>query len=100
MSFYNLPSSVIKHPKHTHVKAAYLFYYAPQDDASIPTLVKDALVFAKREGFDVFNCLNITKNELFLDDLHFGKGDGALNYYLYNYAMKTVEPHEVGLVML
>ncbi len=91
---------MINHPTHTHVKAAYLFYYAPHDDASLPTLIKDAMIYAKREGFDVFNCLDIMKNALFLSDLHFGKGDGALNYYLFNYALKTITPAELGLVML
>jgi glycylpeptide N-tetradecanoyltransferase len=58
------------------------------------------MIYARQEGFDVFNCLDIMKNQLFLSDLHFGKGDGALNYYLYNYGLKTIEPSQVGLVML
>jgi glycylpeptide N-tetradecanoyltransferase len=55
---------------------------------------------AKQKGFDVFNCLNIMENSVFLEELSFGRGDGNLNYYLYNYAMAGVEHGEVGLVML
>ena len=38
--------------------------------------------------YDVFNCLNIGQNIKFLQELKFGAGDGALNYYLFNYLVK------------
>ncbi|KAJ1654170.1 glycylpeptide N-tetradecanoyltransferase [Dispira simplex] len=34
-SFYSLPSSVINHATHKHVKAAYLFYYATDADLTL-----------------------------------------------------------------
>jgi glycylpeptide N-tetradecanoyltransferase len=48
-------------------------------------LAQDALILAKKLGFDVFNALSLLDNALFLDDLKFGAGDGHLNYYLFNY---------------
>ena len=39
-------------------------------------------------------------NEKFLDPLKFGKGDGNLQYYLYNWKCKAMLPAKVGLVLL
>ncbi|GAA5861642.1 hypothetical protein JCM8547_000692 [Rhodosporidiobolus lusitaniae] len=122
----------------TNVNAAYLYYYASTaapscadlGDGSTATPVKnwkdeseeererlaerlkglmgDALVVVQRHGFDVLNTLTLQDNALFLDDLKFGKGDGFLHFYLYNYATKPiaggVDPKEggsgMGVVML
>ncbi|KAJ3002882.1 UNVERIFIED_CONTAM: hypothetical protein HDU68_005963, partial [Siphonaria sp. JEL0065] len=49
-SFYNLPSSILKHEKHNHLKAAYLFYYSPQgfgkNTARTTEIINDALIQA------------------------------------------------------
>lgn len=46
------------------------------------------------------NCLDVMENETFLKDLKFGKGDGTLQYYLYNWRCKEMEHNKVGLVLL
>lgn len=95
-SFYCLESTVIKNVKHQKVRAAYLFYYAtevglqlPMDKAALKVrlnaLVNDALILTKKLKFDVFNSLSLMDNALFLEQQKFGKGDGQLHYYLYNY---------------
>ncbi|KAF1958695.1 glycylpeptide N-tetradecanoyltransferas-like protein [Byssothecium circinans] len=93
-SFYNLESTVIGHKKHDRIKAAYLFYYATEtaftgDQLAFKTrlnsLMKDALILAKKGNFDVFNALTLLDNPLFLEEQRFGAGDGSLHYYLYNY---------------
>jgi len=95
-SFYALESTVIGSSKHEIVRAAYLFYYAtevafqkPNDKAALKVrlnaLINDALILAKRFKFDVFNAVTIMENSLFLEQQKFGKGDGQLHYYLYNY---------------
>ncbi|KAH8881687.1 Glycylpeptide N-tetradecanoyltransferase [Thozetella sp. PMI_491] len=100
-SFYCLESSVINHPKHNVVRAAYLFYYAsehglttPFDKAGLKTrlneLVMDALILAKQNNFDVFNALSILDNGLFLEEQKFGAGDGQLHYYLFNYKSNPI----------
>ncbi|KAJ3020839.1 glycylpeptide N-tetradecanoyltransferase [Thoreauomyces humboldtii] len=103
-AFYSLPSTVIGHPVHKHLNAAYLFYYAPkglgEDPKHTTDLLRDALILAHKEKFDVFNCLNLMQNSVFLDELKFGRGDGDLHYYLYNYRCKELKPEEVGLVLL
>ena len=61
VSFYTLPSTVMNHPNHNSIKAAYSFY-----NVSTATpwadLMGDALVLAKKENFDVFNALDLMEN--------------------------------------
>jgi glycylpeptide N-tetradecanoyltransferase len=121
-SFYNLESTVIQHPKHDCVRAAYLYYYATEtaftgDKKALKErlllLMNDALILAKKAHFDVFNALTLQDNPLFLEQLKFGAGDGQLHFYLYNYRTAPVPggvneknlPDErrmggVGIVML
>jgi len=93
-SFYLLESSALASTKHKTIRAGYLFYYATEtafkDDAKalkerLNMLMRDALVLAKKAGFDVMNALTLMDNPLFLTDQKFGAGDGQLHYYLYNY---------------
>ena len=88
-SFYSLPSSVLKHEKHTKLHAAYCYYYftnktpvqqllndalAPRQAAAghgrtaahAARLVLQALILAKRHEFDVFNALDILDNDSLL----------------------------------
>ncbi|KAJ5935216.1 Myristoyl-CoA:protein N-myristoyltransferase [Penicillium verhagenii] len=121
-SFYNLESTVIDNPKHSTVRAAYLYYYATEtaftnDNKALKQrllpLMNDALICAKKAKFDVFNALTLHDNPLFLEELKFGAGDGQLHFYLYNYRAAPVpggindknQPDEkkmggVGIVML
>ncbi|GAO49241.1 N-myristoyl transferase [Saitoella complicata NRRL Y-17804] len=103
-SFYSLPSSIIGHPQHKVLNAAYLFYYAtetaflelpehdlrPKLSARLNELVNDALVLAKKLEFDVFNALSLADNAMFLDEQKFGAGDGYLNFYLFNYKARPM----------
>ncbi|KAK4053683.1 glycylpeptide N-tetradecanoyltransferase [Microbotryomycetes sp. JL201] len=119
-SFYSLPSTATKMTPKTVINAAYLFYYATDQtpstsdlgDGSVATpitnwqeetteqrqalkdrlalLINDALVLAQKLGFDVFNALTLADNKLFLEDLKFGRGDGYLHYYLFNWATKPI----------
>ena len=61
VSFYTLPSTVMNHPTHNTIKAAYSFYNVstatPWSD-----LMGDALVLAKKANFDVFNALDLMEN--------------------------------------
>lgn len=85
VSFYHLPSTVINSKEgHTHLYAAYLYYYAA---TSVPlrSLLEDALILARDAGIDVFNCLDLMDNQPHLEPLKFGIGDGNLQYYLFNW---------------
>ncbi|GAX73599.1 hypothetical protein CEUSTIGMA_g1050.t1 [Chlamydomonas eustigma] len=100
VSFYNLPSSILGHPEHTELNAAYMYYTVP-GSVSIKDLMTDAMIVAKNKGYDVFNALNLLENETFLKDLKFGIGDGNLHYYLFNWRMGSeVVPSEVGLILM
>jgi len=98
-SFYSLPSSVIRHDAYKTLNAAYSFYNVATK-AALSDLVKDALIVAKKNGFDVFNALDLMENESLLKDLKFHIGDGLLNYYIYNWKTRPIKSSENGLVML
>ncbi|KAG8139862.1 hypothetical protein E2320_002625 [Naja naja] len=84
LSFYTLPSTIMNHPTHKSLKAAYSFYNVHTKTPLID-LMNDALILAKLKGFDVFNALDLMENKTFLEKLKFGIGDGNLQYYFYNW---------------
>ncbi|RFU32564.1 hypothetical protein B7463_g3782, partial [Scytalidium lignicola] len=100
-SFYSLESSVIRNTKYDFIHAAYLYYYftdvafQPNFEKSalksrLNALMNDALILAKQHKFDVFNCVSIMDNSLFVEEQKFGGGDGQLHYYLYNYKANPI----------
>ena len=99
ISFYSLPSSIIQHPNYKTLNAAYSFCNAPMT-TPIVDLMRDALILAKRNNFDVFNALDLAENAQFFRELHFLIGDGMLHYYLYNWKCKPIDPSENALVLL
>lgn len=97
VSFYHLPSTILN--KDETLYAAYS-YYNVATSMDLTELMRDALVLANATGIDVFNALNLMENEEFLTELKFGKGDGNLQYYVYNWSSPTMKPADVGLVLL
>ena len=79
ISFYNLPSSILQHESYKKLMAAYSFFNI-NTTLTVKEIMKCALILAKNAGFDVFNCLNIMKNEEAFTDLLFGKGGGKLKH--------------------
>eukprot|EP00003_Mantamonas_plastica_P028799 TRINITY_DN668_c0_g2_i1.p1 TRINITY_DN668_c0_g2~~TRINITY_DN668_c0_g2_i1.p1 ORF type:complete len:416 (+),score=150.46 TRINITY_DN668_c0_g2_i1:690-1937(+) len=98
-SFYALPSSISGHSKYNDIKAAYS-YYNVATETDFTALIKDAMIMAAGMGFDVYNCLDLNDNQEMLKPLLFGKGDGTLQYYLYNWKCPLMQPEEMGLVLL
>lgn len=99
ISFYLLPSSILQHETHKTLYAAYSFFNIP-GKYTIKELIKNALILAKQQNFDVYNALNIMENESVFSDLLFGKGDGSLKYYFYNYSCPAIKPSELGIVLM
>ncbi|KAL2914677.1 glycylpeptide N-tetradecanoyltransferase [Polyrhizophydium stewartii] len=104
VSFYSLPSAVIGKSAHSHINAAYLFHYAPSDlgagDKRLQQIIYDALILAKAASFDVFNCIEFMDNAKFIEPLKFGRGNGDLHFYLYNYRCADVARENVALFMV
>lgn len=98
VSYYTLPSTVMHHPVHKTLKAAYSFYNVSTKTPWVD-LMNDALISAKQLGFDVFNALDLMDNKEFLEPLKFGIGDGNLQYYLYNWRCPSMPPSKIGLVL-
>ena len=82
------------------MQACYSFYNFATT-VSYRDLIRNALIIAKKEGFDVYNCLNLMDNAIVFEDLHFQVGDGNLNYYMYNWVMncKKIDPNQLGVVL-
>jgi glycylpeptide N-tetradecanoyltransferase len=99
LSFYHLPSSILKHEVHKVLKVAYS-YYNVSNTVSSEELMRNALILAKQREFDVFNALDIMENEQFLKNLKFGIGDGNLHYYLYNWRIPECKPSQIGIVLV
>jgi len=91
VSFYSLPSQVLKHTTHKTLNVAYSYYYFTGKN-SLTDLTRDALIVAKNKGYDVLNALDIMKNEEYLSELKFGVGDGNLHYYFYNWRIQGLKP--------
>lgn len=98
LSFYMLPSSIMHHPTHKLLRAAYSFYNVTTE-TPYETLMNDALILAKKKDFDVFNALDLMHNKEILEKLKFGIGDGNLQYYLYNWKCPQMKPENIGLVL-
>lgn len=99
ISFYSLPSSILKHEVHKTLHVAYSYYYFT-GKYSLLDLQKDALVMAKNKGYDVYNALDIQKNAEYLKELKFGIGDGNLHYYFYNWRVSKFQPSDCGIVLV
>ena len=99
VSFYLLPSAVLKCEKHSTLNAAYNYYYF-NEKTPLKSLLNDALIEARNHGNDVYNMLNLMENMEVAKDLKFLVGDGNLHYYLYNWRAPIHSPGEVGLVLL
>jgi glycylpeptide N-tetradecanoyltransferase len=97
VSFYHLPSTILG--KDETLYAAYS-YYNVATTLNLLDLMRDALILANGTGTDVFNALNLMENETFLEELKFGKGDGNLQYYVYNWSCPSMKPSDVGIVLL
>ena len=116
VSFYTLPSTVMHHPVHRSIKAAYSYYNVP-GKKKLVDLMRNALIAARnvsdsyshflnldylsnqiilQDGFDVFNALDLMENKSFLEELKFGIGDGNLQYYLYNWKCPSIPPEKVS----
>lgn len=123
VSFYHLPSTIVKHPTHRTLYVAYSFYNVALT-MPLKDLILDALIIAKKVsshsmhlehvnlpslpsppplpspsqlGFDVFNALDVMDNKTFLEELKFGVGDGNLHYYFYNWRCPEIPPEKVLL---
>ena len=99
ISFYCLPSSVLQNPNYKKLMAAYSFFNI-NTSCEFKDLMKCALILAKKENFDVYNCLNIMENETIFKDLLFGQGDGTLKYYFWNFVCPKTEPKDLSLVLM
>jgi glycylpeptide N-tetradecanoyltransferase len=97
-SVYIVGTTTIGVPQYPTMTIGYIFYYFAK-----PSLLTDlarATIQAVHwdYGIDVLNCLEIQDNAELRESLGFRKGTGEIHYYLFNYALPPIRPHEIALV--
>ena len=101
----------MNNPQYKTLNACYMYYHAA-NHTPLSDLVSDCLVhahnvcdifsflfniylFILKNNFDVFNALDLMDNKTFLEKLKFGVGDGNLQYYIYNWRCRELDPEKV-----
>ena len=102
LSYYELNSHVLNNQKYNKINIAYASYSVAQNNDAdrLKHLYKDALISAKRDGFDVFNLTEVMQHKKVLEELMFKVGDGKLHHYLFNWRVPAVNPEDIGIVMM
>jgi glycylpeptide N-tetradecanoyltransferase len=99
-SYYYLPSTIIGNAIHKEVRAAWGYYFAP-GRLTMRQLIDEAVGWAAKEGYDVFNILDVMGHTpQVLWDRKFKPGTGDLHYYLFNWKIPEVlKQDQVGLLL-
>lgn len=101
ISFYCIPTKILDSQEGKCLKVAYLNYYSIKDELLKLPLIKFALRKAQALGYHVFNALDVMgTGEEMLKALRFGRGDGQLRYYLYNWRTAPISSSQVAYIML
>lgn len=102
VSFFFLHSRIIENnpdysEKEEYVYTAYLYYYNGNGRTDI---IRDVIKHLERSNkCDVLNCLKIEENTgKEFESLGFLKGEGNLNYYLFNWRVPEVPLSENGFI--
>ena len=96
ISFYSLPSTVLRNPNYTDVRVAYA-YYIVSAQYTMEQLFEAALIIARDKGYDVFNSLNIMGYGEQFEANKFSQGDGFLHYYFYNWRVRDIKEGDIAL---
>ncbi|KAK2963855.1 putative Glycylpeptide N-tetradecanoyltransferase [Blattamonas nauphoetae] len=99
-SFYCVTNECPKSDKHPSIEIGYIYYYFTNGRVPLVELIGNLIVEAKKVGMDVVNALDVMKNKEMFTELKFGKGDGTLNYYLFNFNIPALQPEENGIVLI
>lgn len=80
-----------------NIKAAYSFYN--YGIIKLEKIIINALILANIEKFDIYYSLDISHNKLFIDKLKFIKGNGILNYYIYNWTCPYISNDKINVII-
>ena len=103
VSYYNLSSTVMGNDLYNNIKCAYAWYSFAKDNSAERTiqLFWDALVLAKRNGFDSFNATEVCQHTRMVEALGFTKSTcTGLHHYVYNWRLPVLQGEKIGLIML
>ena len=84
-SFYGLSRTILNNnSKHKKINLAYSLIIF-NSSISMKELMKTAIIFAKKNNFDAFHCLDIQEYSQIFKELLFMKKIGKVKYYFYNF---------------
>ena len=103
VSYYNLSSHVFDNEIYNSIRCAYAWYSFAKDNRTerIVQLFRDALVLAKRDGFDSFNATEVCQHIQMVETLGFTKSTcTGLHHFVYNWRLPILKGDQIGLIML
>lgn len=105
ISWYIVDSQVLvpeARDKYPFVRNGYIYQYALADHETpaLEDLFLLALHQMAADKVDVCTCLDIMDNEEPIKALRFDRGDGTLNYHLYNVTWNEMQRSEIGVVLM
>ena len=102
ISFYALNSQILNDERFSHIYAAYCFYnFAKDNDPErMKMIMRDLLILAKNNDFDVVNMTEVMQHKMVKDELMFKPGDGRLAHYFYNWRMRCITQSDIGIVLV
>ena len=102
ISFYALNSSILNDAQHDKIYAAYAFYNFVKDNNKMRMnqLMRDLLILAKNNNFDVFNMTEVLQHGLVRGDLMLVPGSGKLCHYFFNWRMQVCDSEQIGIVLV
>ena len=99
VSFYSI--SIATQNENTSINSSYLFHYYSKNVSTTEKLLKKSLVLAKKENFDIFNCIDIGQNTTFIELLNFDKGNATLYYHLYDHKnLPKINKTNLNIILL
>jgi len=95
-SFYSLPNKIIEKKKKLFLFISY--WYFGFFKISLKICFKKLLQIIYDLGFDMFNTLGSFSKKKFFKTLGFKKGNGLLQFHIFNWRKKKISDQENGLV--
>jgi len=99
-SFYCMNRTVLKNnSKHKKIKLAYsIMNY--NSSISMKDLLKSAIILAKQNNFDAYNCIDYKENSDNFKELSFMEKIGKIKYYFYNFVCPDTPIDDVSLIFI
>ena len=94
ISFYKQQSKEVS--KNNFINGLYIYYYTSHEE-TVYQLVKNIMIIAKNNNFDIIGMFNVMENDSVINELLFTQATG-INYYFWNWKCKDLVSSQIGSV--